>query len=209
MEIDKIFIINLNYRTDRKEHIINEMKKHNISNYEFYTAIKPTLEDVYKWHINYCAPHNDIYKIGAFGCLTSHIEIFKISLERKYKNILILEDDIVFKKDYDYNKIFEYSSQINNNYDILYLSGSHIEPITYITQNIKKCTHTYTTHSYLIKENIMKYILDNITNCITEIDVFYVQILQPIFNCYVTYPHLTAQIPSFSDIQNKNVNYNL
>lgn len=207
MEIDKIFIINLDYRTDRKEHIINEMNKHNITNYEFYTAIKPKIEDVYKWNLNYCNNHIDNYKIGQFGCLTSHIEILKIALARNYNTILILEDDVLFKD--DYNKIFEYSNQINNNYDILYLSGSHINPFTNITTNIKKCTQTYTTHSYLIKKNIINYILDNINNCITEVDVFYANHLQPKFNCYVTYPHITTQIPSFSDIQNKNVTYNL
>ena len=54
MNIDKIFIINLESRTDRKEEIINEMKKQNISEdkYEFFKAIRQTIYDVFEWNIN-------------------------------------------------------------------------------------------------------------------------------------------------------------
>lgn len=40
MNINKIFIINLESRPDRKEQILDEMKKQNISenNYEFFKA---------------------------------------------------------------------------------------------------------------------------------------------------------------------------
>ena len=52
--IDKVYVINLPERTDRKEHIINELNKLKIKNYEIFEAIKPTLEEVNKWSKKYC-----------------------------------------------------------------------------------------------------------------------------------------------------------
>jgi GR25 family glycosyltransferase involved in LPS biosynthesis len=215
MIIDKIFIINLAHRTDRKEHMINEMKKQNISNYEFFDAIRPTLKEVNEWNSNYCNYVKkdvhplkfDNYRIGCLGCLKSHIEVIKIALTRNYKNILILEDDTEFIT--DISKLYEYSEQIDNNYDMLYLCGSHLGIKTNISNNIKKIIGTYTTGSYCISYKAMKYFVDNINRYEKEIDVFYATVLQKNLHCYCTYPHITKQCNGFSDIQQNFVNYKL
>ena len=74
-ELDKIFIINLKHRTDRREHILSEMKKQNITNYEFFDAIRPTSEEVNEWDPKFChyaiesvyPPKFDNYRIGCLG----------------------------------------------------------------------------------------------------------------------------------------------
>ena len=38
MNIDKIFVINLEHRTDRKKQIVEELEKQNITNYEIFKA---------------------------------------------------------------------------------------------------------------------------------------------------------------------------
>ena len=55
MNINKIFIISLKQRTDRKHQMIQEMKKQNITNYEFFDAVRPTLNDVNKWNPIFCS----------------------------------------------------------------------------------------------------------------------------------------------------------
>ena len=180
MNIDKIFIINLQERTDRKKQIIDEMNKQNIheSNYEIFNGIRPTLDEVNKWNMNYCYhvknsvhPHRFInYRIGCLGCLKSHVEIIKIALSRGYKNILILEDDTEFIDNFD--KLFEYAKEINNTYDMLYLAGSHLGTKKYVSNNVNKVIGTHTTGSYCITEKAMKYILNNIEGYDKEIDVF-------------------------------------
>lgn len=77
--IDKIFVINLDKRTDRMEEFLNEFKKINIdiSNLERFSAI-------YK-------PENP-----CVGCTLSHLEVIKIAKERSYKNIIVFEDDFEF-----------------------------------------------------------------------------------------------------------------
>lgn len=47
MKIDKIFIINLKHRKDRKIHIIKELYRVGASNYEFFNAVQPKSEKRY------------------------------------------------------------------------------------------------------------------------------------------------------------------
>ena len=216
MNIDKIFIINLEYRTDRKELMIKELKKYNISNYEFFKAVRPSMQDIMEWNNNYCEhvkkyfPNSDkflYYQIGQLGCLKSHVEVCKLAIERNYKNILILEDDTEFIHNLDI--LYKFSSQINNNYDMLYLCGSHNGPRERITENIVKIKGTNTTGSYLITQNAMKYLLENIISYSKEIDVFYAQEIQTKFNCFCTLPHISKQRDGYSDIQGSFVSYAL
>ncbi len=215
MEIDKIFIINLKHRTDRRREMIEEMKKQNITNYEFFDAIRPTIKEVNDWNPQFCyhvkkdihpSRFND-YQIGCLGCLKSHLEVCRIALERNYKNILILEDDTEIIQ--DFNKIYEYSNQIENNYDMFYLSGSHLGIRQNVSSNIIKIFGTHTTGSYLIKEEAMRYFVNNIVSYSKEVDVFYAQDLQKKFHCYCTQPHVAKQRDGYSDIQQANVSYKL
>ena len=216
-KIDRIFIINLENRKDRKEDMMKEINRLNITNYEFFKAIRPTIEEVNKWNPLFCNnTYNKLidkkniekfnkYKIGCLGCLKSHIEIYKLAFNRNYKQIMILEDDTEFLLTFDNirNSIFE----LNYNYDMLYLTGNHIKkPIKY-TSNTYKITCTLTTGSYIIKANTMQYILDNINSYDLEIDVFLANYVQKKFSCYCTYPAITTQKESYSDIIQTNANY--
>ena len=51
------------------------------------------------------------------------MQVCKLALERNYKNILILEDDTQFV--HSLETLYKYCAQINNEYDMLYLCGSH------------------------------------------------------------------------------------
>ena len=81
--LDKIFFINLDYRTDRLKEITEELETYNFpkNKIERFPAIK--FED-------------GRGEEGAIGCSMSHLEILKMSLVRGYENILILEDDFKF-----------------------------------------------------------------------------------------------------------------
>ena len=92
---------------------------------------------------------------------------------------------------------------------MLYLAGSHLGIKQQVTSNIIKILGTHTTGSYLIKEEAMRYFVDNIISYSKEIDVFYAQDLQKNFNCYCMQPHITKQREGYSDIQQANVKYKL
>lgn len=230
MNINKIFIINLESRPDRKLQILDEMKKQNISEntYEFFKAIRPTPEEVLEWNPKYCEYNKidihpdkfDGYTQGCLGCLKSHVEICRIALERGYENILILEDDTEFVNSID--NLIKYSKKINNSYDMLYLAGRYINKnpnkqsvsnmphiINSNTISTIKSNNILTTGSYCIKKPAMEYLINNINNYSKEIDVFYVEKIQQIFECYLCIPNITKQRNGYSDIQQNNVNYKL
>ena len=186
LKLNRIFIINLKHRTDRREHILSEMKRQNITNFEFFDAIRPTLEEVNDWNPTYChhvikhvsSNKFDNYRMGCLGCLKSHLGVMKLALARGYKRILVLEDDTVFIRPWaDFKKLIEPLKK----YDILYLCGSHIkkcQPIkisgkakdtNIITgthalalSNIKKVVKALTTGSYCIGERAMRFFVSNI-----------------------------------------------
>lgn len=73
--IDKIFYINLDKRTDRRDEIEQELNTMELP-YERFPAI-----------------HNSN---GIVGCGYSHLSVLKIARDRGYKNVLIFEDDFTF-----------------------------------------------------------------------------------------------------------------
>ena len=207
MSIEKIFIINLKERTDRKKQIIEELNKYNITNYEFFEAIKPTPREINDWNHKFLhATRHDLqYQTGCLGCMKSHIKIMNLSLERGYKKILIIEDDAIFND--SLSKLQECTKVINDDYDILYLSGSHTQKNHKINQFIMRVKGTLCTIGYVITENVMKFIVKNIIGYSREIDHFLAKEVQPIFKCYCITPHLISSASGFSDIQGKYVEY--
>lgn len=202
--MDKIFIINLKERVDRKKSILTEINNNNITNYEFFDAIRPTIEEVNNWNNNFLKNFKEKYRIGCLGCLLSHYNIIKLAIERGYNQILILEDDSKFKK--PITDLYEITNNFKD-YHMLYLSGSHLGKKTKISNSIMKVEGTHTTAGYIIKKNVMEYLLKNIEGYEKEIDVFYAEEVQTRFNCYCTLPHIIYQEAGYSDIQGKNVKY--
>ncbi len=84
---EKIFIINLKERSDRRKEIAAELKKINISEeeYEFFEAVRPIEKGEFR-------------TIGAKGCFMSHLGVLKEAKRRGLKNVVILEDDVAFRK---------------------------------------------------------------------------------------------------------------
>ena len=74
--IEKIFYINLDKRTDRREEIESDLKKYGLEA-ERYSAVHTP-------------------NAGIVGCGYSHLNVLKLTKERGYKNVLILEDDFEF-----------------------------------------------------------------------------------------------------------------
>lgn len=213
--MNQLFIINMAHREDRKQHMLNEIKIQQITQFEFFVGMKLSMSDLNKWNPNYCEHvRRDIhpakflnYRLGALGCLQSHLNIYRLALERGYESIMILEDDTTFTGNMD---VFEsYIKQLNGEYDMLYLAGSHLSNPKLVEDNLFKVIKTYTTGSYCIRKKAMQYIVDNIQSYSKEIDVFLAEEVQPRFQCYVIQPHLTRQRDGYSDIQQGNVKYKI
>jgi GR25 family glycosyltransferase involved in LPS biosynthesis len=77
-----------------------------------------------KKELRSCNPDNEIVNQEQLGCLISHLEIIKDAKKNNYKNILILEDDIIISNDYR-NQLQNLLDFVKNNtYNIIYLGAS-------------------------------------------------------------------------------------
>ncbi len=119
---DRIFVINLKKRNDRKEAMINKLKKTNITNYEFVDAIDG-YEQPYFQLYQKRSKYSGFYEgAGAFGVLYSVLKILICSRMNKYKKILILEDDVIFHK--NFIKIFNEKIKNIPSWKLLYFGTS-------------------------------------------------------------------------------------
>lgn len=101
---DAIYCINLNHRTDRWKAVQKEFEKIWILDRVIrFSAIE--------------TPEN-----GAIGCLLSHRAIIQKAKEMNWKNVLVFEDDIVFRKNLEYIKVFLEEAE-KYPFDILYFGG--------------------------------------------------------------------------------------
>ena len=225
MEVDRVFIINLEYRVDRRESILRELRKAGIKNFEFFVAIQPnTVQDLFRvnrhflkdppsWLKDTDPRHYLKYRLGSLGCLLSHVAVMKIALERNYKRILILEDDATFVSDIRrYGDMCRaVSTQVGKlPFDILYLGGTHVGNfLTEVSRNVYKTKQTGCATGYIITHEIMPYIIQNALRFGREIDIFYIKAVQAKGRSYCILPPLICQADGYSDICQENKSYKM
>jgi glycosyl transferase, family 25 len=191
---DKIYCVNLDKRKDRWEQVQKEFKKHNL-NVERFSAIEGN-------------PDNIPTKIvsGHVGCVLSHYNIIKKAEEENLEQILILEDDVVFDENLQ-EKFKMFITQTPKDWDMLYFGGNHNhEPLKKISENVYKVHNTYTTHAYAIRKSVFPVVLKMFPKLSHEVDVMY-SVLQRSFECFVFRPHIAWQRDGYSDILEREVNY--
>ena len=197
-DIKHAFYINLEHRTDRKEHVIEELKKIGITANRF-NAIK--MEN------------------GAIGCSMSHLKILQNALQNNLDHVLIIEDDITFLNPELFkcqiNKFFKIH---NNNWDVILFAGNNIPPYENIDDTCIKVSRCQTTTGYLVNKHYIKVLVQNIKLGLTQllnkpnekhlfaIDMFWF-VLQRSSNWYLITPPTVVQREDYSDIEKKLTNY--
>jgi len=201
--IDIIYYINLDHRTDRLEHINNELNKTNID----------------KNKINRIAGvYNQEY--GFIGCSQSHINALTNFIESDINNnyCLILEDDFEFILDQDeINKMLNYIFN-NIDFDVLMLSSNTLQSENISYNYLTKILNAQTTAGYIINRKFAKTLLNNFNEGLNLLNItknanryaidMYWKHLQPISNWYYINPIIGKQMESYSDIEKRKVYYN-
>jgi GR25 family glycosyltransferase involved in LPS biosynthesis len=113
---DKIYVINLENKTDRLETFDKQMKKNKIV-YERFNAIvgEKVIRD--ERLTDYC---NTFCTDGMKGCALSHRTLWETVVKNGYRNVMICEDDAMIPDDFD-SKFQMIYYQIPKDYDMLYL----------------------------------------------------------------------------------------
>ena len=163
---DKIFYINLKRDVERNENILSQLKEFNITNYERFEAIECTeIPDRSLWR-NFLE-EDDKYVKGSIGCRESNLAIIRLAKERKYKRILILEDDIMMIQ--DPSEIMKMNEGNIDLADMFYFGGN-------IESNFRG--QIVESFAYAIKEILFDDILNMAIPSGMEIDNFYAKIIQ-------------------------------
>ena len=197
-DIKNAFYINLEHRTDRKEHVENELNNIGIKTTRF-NAIKMTN--------------------GAIGCSLSHLKILEDAKKNKLDHILIVEDDITFLDPSLFktqiNKFFELH---NNNWDVILFAGNNMPPFEIIDDTCVKVSRCQTTTGYLVNGHYINVLISNIKMGLTHlinspgeavkyaIDKFWF-VLQNNSKWYLITPLTVVQREDYSDIEKQVTNY--
>jgi GR25 family glycosyltransferase involved in LPS biosynthesis len=190
--VDIFYFINLDHRTDRLEHIIEQFEKWGLDPKKI-NRIPAILNK----------------ERGIAGCTLSHIKVLEIFIESGLDNCVIFEDDFTFTQDLDivnskFNDFF--NSSYFDNFDVVMLAGSTMTEFS-ITDYLTRVHHSQTTSGYIVSKSFAPKLLENFRE--TDIlDSNWLK-LQPISNWYSFSPRLGLQMESYSDITHKLENYRL
>jgi glycosyl transferase family 25 len=198
-KFDKVFCINLPHRTDRRESFISEVNKYDLGNFEFFDAY---------YGQKLPNPHNILP--GNVGLIKTNIEILKKAIDDNLNNIVIIEDDCVFTD--EILNIDSYFEKLPEKWDMLYFGGNHNyhwhgvpNPII-VNEKVLKLVHSFTTHFIIINKNMFSVLIEKLSSYSHPIDVIYAEI-QKNYDVYSFYPSIAKQSTGYSDIENREINY--
>lgn len=187
------YYINLDHRKDRRESVINELKKIGINSPNRFPAIKT------EW--------------GIVGCGLSHIRCLQEAIHNDWDYVCIFEDDIIIKR--PELLIKKVKKLIHNDWDCLLLSGNNFKPYIEYEDYIKvsKC---FCMSSYIVKKHYYRTLLSNLEEGLKLLlktgnrnysNDSHNHILQKKDTWYLITPICIYQKEDYSDIEKREVNY--
>ena len=203
--IDAILYINLDHRLDRKEHILQEIRK-----------IDPTLSKTHQIHAEYVPDH------GALGCTKSHMKALQLFMKHhEWKNCLILEDDFTFvsSSPEEVNQQIVDLFQECPTYDILMLAygiySFSAEPTS--SPQVQRILCGQTTSGYVVNRDYLPTLLHNFQESCENLEKngrsswgcldMHWKRLQPQGKWFAYHTRIGYQYESYSDVENYVTNY--
>jgi len=189
--IDAVLYINLEHRTDRKVHILHELRALPIENIHRIDAI----------------PMDN----GALGCGLSHIKALEYALQHAWNMVLIVEDDFTF------TTTDKLELLCGCDFDVGLLAHNNLQYSDTETASIKRVSFSQTSSAYLIKRDYMPVLLQNVRDAMEDmskngrrhencLDVHWAS-LQRRDRWYALYPAIGYQYGNYSDIEHRFCEY--
>jgi hypothetical protein len=189
--------INLEHRKDRLQHATKEFNKMSILAKRF-NAVRT--------------------KVGAVGCTMSHIKCLEIAKQKDYPHVFICEDDITFlNPDVLKNSIAQFHNA-NLEWDVLLIGGNNVPPYDKIGDFCIKVSNCQTTTGYIVKKHYYDVLISNFRESVFQLmkdptmhgmyalDMYWKQ-LQRNDKWYMLTPFTVVQCDSYSDIEERHVDY--
>jgi len=188
--IEKVVYINLERRKDRLEQIQQELSIFPPEKVQRFNAIS--------------------HEKGLIGCVKSHIAVLEMAILQNWKNVLIVEDDMKWS---NFSEVI-LRNLLSQPYDVIGLGGTFVR----YNKHTYKASFFSTTTAYVISNHYYSVLLQNFKEgCQKLIESYeppkyaldrYWQQIQSRDDWYIIMPPICIQRPSYSDIENTNVNYN-
>ena len=196
--------INLDCRTDRREHFDNLKKQ-----YPFFSEIAhmSAIEDT----------------DGSVGCCFSHIKGLEMLSSTTEPYVAIIEDDFFIFNSDNFSKFVSKFQNIRglDDWDVIVLTprGNTIEGSQHMAAaGFKKIINNQTTTGYIIKTRFIQSLIENLNESlllqkegieknISSIDQYWKK-LQLTSNFYYFSDVFGGQLPCWSNIENRWVDYN-
>jgi GR25 family glycosyltransferase involved in LPS biosynthesis len=212
---EKIYIINLDERTDRWEKCLDTFKEYELNLYERVSGVKILEEEFH---------YLDQKSRSQLGCALSFYRIIKNAYDNQFENILIFEDDFHFihPKEKTYEILKNSIENLPENWDVFYLGANIMydffhNPISVFNEKLFKLNSCYCMHSISFSKKGIRIFLENFHNewffiqSILEvykaIDVFMAKEFCDKNLCFISNEMLCIQSPSFSSIENCMTDY--
>jgi GR25 family glycosyltransferase involved in LPS biosynthesis len=206
---ERIYCINLSHRTDKWQESLKEFEKVDIQN-------KVIRFEGIKFDRNLYG-----YMYARGGCCASHRQIINICKQENVSNVLVLEDDILFRNDPIKNLNLSLKELKDHAWDIYYLGMNvttevYSEPLMRISDNLLKVKGALTTHAIAYNSSCYNDILDsipsgdNVINWLYQnesIDGWFMKYFLNTKNVFCPNEFLATQRENISDIDLKLITY--
>ena len=195
--LEHTLCINLEERTDRLQHALEEFRKLGI-HVQRYNANKATS--------------------GAVGCTISHVKCLELAKKNEWKYVFVCEDDITFLEPEtllgNLQKFYEYGCV----WDVLIVGGNNAPPYRKATEFCIQVHNCQTTTGYIVQEHYYDVLIQNFKESLRNLlknpenkqeyalDVYWKR-LQKKDSWYMIIPPTVIQCAGYSNIEGRVVNY--
>ncbi|CAI2176292.1 13820_t:CDS:1 [Funneliformis geosporum] len=172
---DKIYVIHLEYRVDRKERMTKLFKQHNLD-YSFFPAIDANSSEVE----TYYQQNNGTLHKAAIACWLSHLKVYQTIVDNRFQNAIIFEDDVDMEMDIA-EQLRDITQFLPRYWEMLYVGHCSIENLRepYNHPNLYISTRPSCTHAYAVSFIGAWLLLHELAHIVFPIDVELVQLIEP------------------------------
>jgi GR25 family glycosyltransferase involved in LPS biosynthesis len=149
--------------------------------------------------------------------LASHRAIIQEAKDNGLENVLVLEDDVGFIPKETNNFLKAVDDLKSQDWALFYLGATVERQMIFVTDNLFKTTLAKATHAIAYNHTVYDEILGTLPEGTNEmlkfvkdraaLDDYFVNDIQPRYNCYICNPMFVVQGRSFSDIVQRNIDY--
>ena len=205
---DKIYISNLERRTDRLQLLKTRLEKNNIKNYQIvkaYDGNHPQIKNEFQMYLR--NKKSRIHTSGALGYLYTMKHILTDAINNNYNRILICDDDIIFHNDFVNYFDLKIKGLNNFKWKLLYLGASQLNYWNKVSiLNTEYYLPNGTTDGSFavgIDRSVLSELLQTLNGNILPFDTGPLRYIQTKYSreCLVMYPNIVIADVRNSDIQ--------